>query len=155
MEKHCGSLSYIFEYFKKIKLVSDHLTNIDSPISEKNLIMYAVNGLTGKYEHVASILCHTESPLSLMEARFMLLLEESHLSCREGHESNRDTHSSSTVLLASGLEIIASLFTLVVLRMVNLHNGTLKDVPLLLTLLVAYGLISGPPICHTPTMELP
>ncbi|GKD53372.1 hybrid signal transduction histidine kinase M [Tanacetum coccineum] len=96
-----GSLS-IAEYFKKIKLISDLLTNIDSSISEKNLIMYAANGLSDKYEHVASIIRHTKSPMTLLEARSMLLLEESCLSRKQGREFTRDTPSSSTVLLASG-----------------------------------------------------
>ena len=96
-----GSLS-IAEYFKKIKVISDLLSNIDSPVSEKNLLMYAANGLTDKYEHVASIIRHTKTPLTLLEARSMLLLEESRLSRKQGRDSARDTPSSSTVLLASG-----------------------------------------------------
>ncbi|GKC29603.1 ribonuclease H-like domain-containing protein [Tanacetum coccineum] len=96
-----GSLS-IVEYLKKIKLISDLLTNIDSPISEKNLIMYAANGLSEKYEHVASIIGHNKIPMTLLGVRSMLLLEESRLSRKQGRESTRDTPSSSTVLLASG-----------------------------------------------------
>nr|GFB24000.1 hypothetical protein [Tanacetum cinerariifolium] len=55
-----GSLS-IGEYFKKIKLISDLLTNVDSPISEKNLIMYAANGLSDKYEHIQGFNRRAES----------------------------------------------------------------------------------------------
>nr|GEV35690.1 proton-dependent oligopeptide transporter family [Tanacetum cinerariifolium] len=73
-----GSLS-IAAYFKKIKLISDLLTNIDSPISEKNLIMYDANSLSEKYKHVASIIRQPKSPMTLLEARSMLLLEESRL----------------------------------------------------------------------------
>ncbi|GKF65481.1 Myb-like protein P, partial [Tanacetum coccineum] len=42
-----GSLS-ITEYFKRIKVISNLLSNIDSPIYDKNLVMYAVNGLGDK-----------------------------------------------------------------------------------------------------------
>nr|GEX49968.1 hybrid signal transduction histidine kinase M [Tanacetum cinerariifolium] len=94
-----GSL-LIFEYFKKIKVIFDLLSNIESPVSEKNLIMYAVNGLAEKYEHVASIIRHTKTPLTLLETRSMLLLEESRLSRKQGCDNARDT-TSSTVLLAS------------------------------------------------------
>nr|GEV77930.1 RNA-directed DNA polymerase, eukaryota [Tanacetum cinerariifolium] len=96
-----GSLS-IAEYFKKIKVISDLLSNIDSSVSEKNLLMYAANGLTDKYEHMASIIRHTKTPLTLLEARFMLLLEESHLSRKQGRDSAHDTHSSSTILISFG-----------------------------------------------------
>nr|GEX78849.1 hybrid signal transduction histidine kinase M [Tanacetum cinerariifolium] len=94
-----GSLS-ISEYFKKIKVISDLLSNIESPVSEKNLIMYAVNGLAEKYEHVASIIRHTKTPLTLLETRTMLLLEESRLSRKQGRDNARDP-TSSTVMLAS------------------------------------------------------
>nr|GEX20781.1 copia protein [Tanacetum cinerariifolium] len=90
----------IFEYFKKIKVISDLLSNIESPVSEKNLIMYAVNGLAEKYEHVASIIRHTKTSLTLLETRSMLHLEESHLSRKQGRNNARDT-TSSMVLLAS------------------------------------------------------
>ncbi|GKB43875.1 hybrid signal transduction histidine kinase M, partial [Tanacetum coccineum] len=92
----------IAEYFKKIKVISDLLSNIDAPVSEKNLLMYAANGLTDKYEHVASIIRHTKTPLTLLEARSMLLLEELCLNRKQGRDSTHDTSSSSTVLLASG-----------------------------------------------------
>ncbi|GKC23612.1 Myb-like protein P, partial [Tanacetum coccineum] len=44
-----GTLS-IAEYFKRIKVVSDLLSNIESPVDDKNLVMYAVNGLGDKYD---------------------------------------------------------------------------------------------------------
>ncbi|GKE55243.1 hypothetical protein Tco_1494428 [Tanacetum coccineum] len=44
-----GNMS-ISEYFKKIKVASDLLSNIGSPIDNKNLVMCAVNGLGDKYE---------------------------------------------------------------------------------------------------------
>nr|GEU99857.1 hypothetical protein [Tanacetum cinerariifolium] len=89
-----GSLS-ISEYFKKIKVIFDLLSNIESFVSEKNLIMYAVNGLAEKYEHVASIIRHTKTPLTLLETRSMLLLEESRLSHKQGRDNARDTTSST------------------------------------------------------------
>ena len=95
-----GSLS-IAEYFKKIKVISDLRSNIDSHVAEKNLVMYVVNGLTEKYEHVANIIRHTKTPLTLLETRSMLLLEVSRLSRKQGREHVRDNPSSSTVLLAS------------------------------------------------------
>ncbi|PWA64309.1 hypothetical protein CTI12_AA344550 [Artemisia annua] len=95
-----GSLS-IAEYFKRIKVISDLLSNIGSPMDYKNLVMYAVNGLGEKYEHVGSIIRHSKSPLSLLETRSMLLLEESRLNRKQAHGNARDTPSSSTVLMAA------------------------------------------------------
>ncbi|GJS45525.1 ribonuclease H-like domain-containing protein [Tanacetum coccineum] len=95
-----GSLS-IAEYFKRIKVISDLLSNIDSPIDDKNLVMYAVNGLGDKYEHFSSIIRHSKNPLSLLETRSMLLLEESRLKRKESHGHARNTPSSSMVLIAS------------------------------------------------------
>ncbi|GKD77352.1 hybrid signal transduction histidine kinase M, partial [Tanacetum coccineum] len=89
-----GSLS-IAEYFKRIKVISDLLLNIDSPIDDKNLVMYAVNGLDDKYEHVSSIIRHSKNPLSILKTRSMLLLEESCLKRKESHGHARDTPSSS------------------------------------------------------------
>nr|GEW02916.1 myb-like protein P [Tanacetum cinerariifolium] len=96
-----GTLS-IGEYFKKIKVVSDLLSNIESPVDDKNLVMYAVNGLGDKYDHVAIIIHHSKNPLTLLETRYMLLLEESHLNHKQGRGHVRDTPSSPTILVAVG-----------------------------------------------------
>ncbi|GJV29287.1 hybrid signal transduction histidine kinase M [Tanacetum coccineum] len=72
-----GNLS-IAEYFKKIKVTADLLANIDSAVEDKNLVIYAVNGLGDRYEHVASIIRHSKTSLTLLETRSMLLLEETY-----------------------------------------------------------------------------
>nr|GEY68059.1 hypothetical protein [Tanacetum cinerariifolium] len=92
----------IGEYFKKIKVVFDLLSNIESPVDDKNLVMYAVNGLGDKYDHVAGIIRHSKNPPTLLETRSMLLLEESCLNRKQGRGHAQDTPSSSTVLMASG-----------------------------------------------------
>nr|GEY30480.1 myb-like protein P [Tanacetum cinerariifolium] len=92
----------IAEYFKRIKVVSDLLSNIESPVDEKNLVMYAVNGLGDKYDHVARIILHFKNPLTLLETRYMLLSEESRLNRKQGRGHTRDTPSSPTVLMATG-----------------------------------------------------
>nr|GEV51536.1 ribonuclease H-like domain-containing protein [Tanacetum cinerariifolium] len=85
-----GTLS-IAEYFKRIKVVSDLLSNIKSPVDEKNLVMYAVNGLGDKYDHVASIIRHSKNSLTLLETRSMLPLEEFSDRCKYVH--HRASHS--------------------------------------------------------------
>ncbi|PWA55352.1 hybrid signal transduction histidine kinase M [Artemisia annua] len=56
-----GNLT-ITEYFHKINHITDLLANIDSPVDEKNLITYAINGLGDKYEGVAGIIRHRDPP---------------------------------------------------------------------------------------------
>nr|GEU77427.1 ribonuclease H-like domain-containing protein [Tanacetum cinerariifolium] len=96
-----GTLS-IAEYFKKIKVVSDLLSNIASLVDDKNLVMYVVNGLGEKYDHVASTIRHSKIPPTLLETRSMLLLKESHLNRKQGRGHACETPSSSTVLMATG-----------------------------------------------------
>ncbi|GJS30313.1 ribonuclease H-like domain-containing protein [Tanacetum coccineum] len=62
---------------------------------------YAVNGLGDKYEHVGSIIRHSKNPLSLLETRSMLLLEDSRLNRKQTQGTVRDTPSSSTVLMTA------------------------------------------------------
>ncbi|GKF01846.1 hybrid signal transduction histidine kinase M [Tanacetum coccineum] len=94
-----GNLS-IAEYFKKIKVTADLLANIDSAVEDKNLVIYAVNGLGDRYEHVASIIRHTKTPLTLLETRSMLLLEET-LMNQKHRNGARDTTYSPTVLMTT------------------------------------------------------
>ncbi|GJT49037.1 ribonuclease H-like domain-containing protein [Tanacetum coccineum] len=54
-----GSLT-ISEYFKKIKVISVLLSNIDSPVFEKNWLMYAANGLPTNTS-IASIIHHKKN----------------------------------------------------------------------------------------------
>ena len=88
-----GSLS-ITNYCHKISRIADLLANIDSPVDEKNLFTYAVNGLTDKYEGVAGIIRHRDPPPTFAQAQSMLLLEESRLNHKTSRPSARDSTSS-------------------------------------------------------------
>nr|GFB92303.1 hypothetical protein [Tanacetum cinerariifolium] len=70
-----GSMS-ISKYCKRIKVISDLLANIDALVEEKTLVMYAINGLNEKFEHVTSIIRHSTKHPILLEAWSMLLVEE-------------------------------------------------------------------------------
>lgn len=50
--------STIMEYYTRIKSISDLLTNIGSPMPERNLVIYTINGLSPKYAHVVTIIRH-------------------------------------------------------------------------------------------------
>ena len=96
-----GSLS-ITDYCHKISRIADLLANIDSPVDEKNLVTYALSGLTDKYEGVAGIIRHRDPPPTFAQAQSMLLLEESCLNHKTSRPSARDSTSSSPhVLIAA------------------------------------------------------
>ena len=91
----------IAEYFKKIKVTTDLLANINSTVEDRNLVMYAVYGLDDRYEHVASIIRHSKQPLTLLETSWMLLPKESHMNRKHQRNGSRDTTSLPTVLGAT------------------------------------------------------
>nr|GEU45352.1 hypothetical protein [Tanacetum cinerariifolium] len=78
------------------------LANIDSPVDEKNLVTYAINGLSNKYEGVAGIIRHRDTPPTFAQAQSMLLLEENRLNHKSSRYPARDSSTSSPhVLLAA------------------------------------------------------
>ncbi|GJS00468.1 hybrid signal transduction histidine kinase M [Tanacetum coccineum] len=88
-----GSLT-ITKYFDKINRTTDLLANIDSSIKEKNLVTYAINGLSDKYEGVAGIIRHRDPPPTFAQTQSMLLLEESRLERKTNRQSARDSSAS-------------------------------------------------------------
>ncbi|PWA35285.1 hypothetical protein CTI12_AA611000 [Artemisia annua] len=92
----------INEYCTKIKSMADRLKNLGSPVSEKNLVIYAVNGLDSRFATIVKIIRHREPLPSFATARNMLLLEESTLKEQTNSPTTFDSTSSSpTILLAS------------------------------------------------------
>ncbi|PWA83117.1 hybrid signal transduction histidine kinase M [Artemisia annua] len=96
-----GSMS-INNYCTKIKSMADRLTNLGSPVSEKNLVIYAVNGLDSRFATIVKIIHHRE-PLPTFETTpNMLLLEESTLNEQGGSSSTFDSSPSlPTILVAT------------------------------------------------------
>ncbi|GKD70670.1 hybrid signal transduction histidine kinase M [Tanacetum coccineum] len=92
-----GNLS-ITDYFHKIRRMADLLANIDSPVDEKNLVFYAINGLGEKYDQVAGIIRHRDPTPTFSQTQSMLLLEESRLA-QKSRNTPRDNSSSGSVLL--------------------------------------------------------
>nr|GEV23834.1 hybrid signal transduction histidine kinase M [Tanacetum cinerariifolium] len=96
-----GSLT-INAYCTKIKAMADRLANLGEKVSDKNLVMYALNGLDTRYKGIARLIRHSQ-PLPKFEiARNMLLLEESNLQEATDQANTYDSSSSSpTVLMAT------------------------------------------------------
>ncbi|PWA48749.1 hypothetical protein CTI12_AA487870 [Artemisia annua] len=93
-----GTMS-INDYCTKIKSMVDRLKNLGSSVSEKNLVIYAVNGLDSRFSNIVKIIRHCEPLLTFETARNMLLLEESTLNEQAGSSFNFDSSSSSATIL--------------------------------------------------------
>nr|GFC37971.1 hybrid signal transduction histidine kinase M [Tanacetum cinerariifolium] len=92
----------INEYCTKIKSMTYRLNHLGALVSDKNLVMYAVNGLDSGFATIVDIIHHLE-PLSMFETtRNMLLLKESSLNEENSiHASLNDSSSSLTILMAT------------------------------------------------------
>nr|GEU84902.1 hypothetical protein [Tanacetum cinerariifolium] len=68
---------YINEYCTKIKSMADRIKNLGCIVSEKNLVIYTVNGLDTWFATPVEIIRHRKTLPSFETARNMLLLKES------------------------------------------------------------------------------
>nr|GEX83667.1 hybrid signal transduction histidine kinase M [Tanacetum cinerariifolium] len=96
-----GKMS-VNEYCTKIKSMNNRLKNLDCDVSEKNVVIYAVNGLDSCFATLVEIIRHRE-PLPTFETiRNMLLLKESSFTDSTDASTMLESSSSSpTILLAS------------------------------------------------------
>nr|GEW54106.1 hypothetical protein [Tanacetum cinerariifolium] len=74
----------INEYCTKIKSLADRLKNLGCAVSEKNLVIYAINGLDSRFATLIEIIRHRESLPTFEAARNMLLLKESSFNDESG-----------------------------------------------------------------------
>nr|GEY88906.1 hybrid signal transduction histidine kinase M [Tanacetum cinerariifolium] len=96
-----GSLT-INAYCTKIKAMADRLANLGEKVSDKNLVMYALNGLDTRYKGIARLIRHSQPLPKFETARNMLLLDESNLQEATDRANTYDGSSSSpTVLMAT------------------------------------------------------
>lgn len=76
----------------------DLLENIDQQIDERTLVMHTLNGLSDKYEHIATVIRHQKPLPSFVDTRAMFQLEESRLNRTRNQPANKYNSSSPTVL---------------------------------------------------------
>nr|GEX64865.1 hybrid signal transduction histidine kinase M [Tanacetum cinerariifolium] len=92
----------INEYCTKIKSMTHRLNNLGCAVSEKNLVIYAINGLDSCFATLVEIIQHCESLPTFETTRNMLLLKESSFNDEFGVTTMFESSlSSSTVLMAS------------------------------------------------------
>ncbi|CAA7058166.1 unnamed protein product [Microthlaspi erraticum] len=93
-----GDLS-VHDYCKKLKSLSDLLTNMDSPVTDCALVMYLLNGLSDKFDNIINVIKHKEPYPTFSAARSMLLLEEDRLAKQvKPQPSNTKSSSAPNVL---------------------------------------------------------
>ncbi|GKE88001.1 Toll/interleukin-1 receptor domain-containing protein, partial [Tanacetum coccineum] len=91
---------FVNDYFQELKSKADRLANLDSPVSDSNLVTYAINGARSKFTEVAHIIHHREKLPTFYEARSMILLEERDwLNQQQNLNVFHNTSSSLTVLV--------------------------------------------------------
>nr|GEU74436.1 reverse transcriptase domain-containing protein [Tanacetum cinerariifolium] len=96
-----GSLT-INAYCTKIKAMADRLANLGEKVSDKNLVMHALNRLDTRYKGIARLIRHSQPLPKFETTRNMLLLEESNLQEATDQANTYDSSSSSlTVLMAT------------------------------------------------------
>ncbi|GKD15290.1 hybrid signal transduction histidine kinase M, partial [Tanacetum coccineum] len=96
-----GKMS-VNEYCTKIKSMANRLKNLYCEVSEKNMVIYAVNGLDSRFATIAEIIQHREPLPSFETVRNMLLLKESLFNDSTDAPTMLESSSSSpTILMAS------------------------------------------------------
>ncbi|CAH1425424.1 unnamed protein product [Lactuca virosa] len=92
----------ISQYCERMKVISDLLANIGSPVPEHTLVTYLINGLSPKYDNIATVLRHQNPPPSLLKCRSILTLEERTLNRNRPVQPLHMDHASSPNALHVG-----------------------------------------------------
>ncbi|GJU27104.1 ribonuclease H-like domain-containing protein [Tanacetum coccineum] len=87
------------EYCTKIWSMADRLKNLGCVVSDKNLVIYTVNGLDSKFATLVEIIRHRETFPSFENVRTMLLLKESSFNDDSGSSTDFASSSSSPMVL--------------------------------------------------------
>ncbi|KFK22676.1 hypothetical protein AALP_AAs71218U000100, partial [Arabis alpina] len=89
----------VHDYCQKLKTLSDLLANVDSPITDRVLVMHLLNGLSDKFDSILNVIKHKEPFPSFSTARSMLIMEEDRLSKQIKHQPNNVNNSSAPHVL--------------------------------------------------------
>ncbi|EOA12046.1 hypothetical protein CARUB_v10007973mg, partial [Capsella rubella] len=99
-----GDLS-VHEYCLKLKTLSDLLANLDSPVSDRVLVMHLLNGLSDKYDNIINVIKHKTPFPTFATARSMLTMEEDRLAKQSKPlPSNNNSSSTPTVLYTASAQ---------------------------------------------------
>ncbi|XP_076901887.1 uncharacterized protein LOC143556463 [Bidens hawaiensis] len=84
-------------YCREVKVLSDQLTNVDAPLSNQQLVLQLLGGLTEQYETTATILQQTIPFPDFNAARSRLC----HAEAQKNTQALRDAQTAGTALQAS------------------------------------------------------
>ncbi|XP_023755297.1 uncharacterized protein LOC111903771 [Lactuca sativa] len=96
-----GDLS-ISDYCECMKVIFDLLTNIGSQVPEQTLVTYLINGLSPKFDNIATMLRHQDPLHSLLKCRSILSLEERTINRNLPTQPLYMDHASSPTVLHVG-----------------------------------------------------
>ncbi|GKA72754.1 ribonuclease H-like domain-containing protein [Tanacetum coccineum] len=89
------------EYCTKIQAMANRLKNLDCEVSEKNMVIFAVNGLDSRFATLAEIIRHREPLPTFETVRNMLLLKESLFNDDSTSTTLESSSLYPTILMAS------------------------------------------------------
>ncbi|XP_057251827.1 uncharacterized protein LOC130591890 [Beta vulgaris subsp. vulgaris] len=95
---HLENFKDISAYCQRLKMLSDQLAGVGSPVSDQRLVLQLVAGLTDAYDNVASLIQQRDPLPPFYTARSMLTLEESRKSQQLGSSSNALLASTDSLL---------------------------------------------------------
>ncbi|KAL7614658.1 hypothetical protein Lser_V15G08740 [Lactuca serriola] len=90
------------EFYKKMKVTADLLGNIGNFAPEHTLLMYFLNGLNLKYDHLVVLIRYKDPLPNLLQAQSILTLEESRLSRTRQAITHHSDHASAPTVIYLG-----------------------------------------------------
>lgn len=95
----------IHDYSLNLKAIADLLENVEAPVSDKTLVMYMLNGLNERFDHIINVIKHQKPFPTFDEAQNMLEMEKTRLKkLHKGTVVHSDNSSSSTALVSTHSE---------------------------------------------------
>ncbi|GJY37857.1 ribonuclease H-like domain-containing protein [Tanacetum coccineum] len=89
------------DYCTKNRSMADRHKNLRGDVSDKNLVLYTVNGLDSRFATLVEIIRHRETFPSFATTRNMLLLKESSFNESTDASTTFESSSSPNILMAS------------------------------------------------------
>ena len=90
-----GDMS-IHDYCQKLKNLTDLLANVDSPVTDRAVVMHMLNGLSEKFDNIHNVIKHRSPFPSFSVARSMLLMEEDRISKNTKSSTPQVLHVATT-----------------------------------------------------------
>ncbi|GKC12192.1 ribonuclease H-like domain-containing protein [Tanacetum coccineum] len=87
-------------YFTKIESILTLLTDLGSSMSDDDVVTYALNGLSEKYQNLAMLIAHKDPFPDLATVRSMVMTEELRMRSKTTLPNDNNTSSAPQVLLA-------------------------------------------------------